>query len=465
MPELAPVYSTVLDAIGNTPMHEITRLDTGPCRLFLKLEDRNPGGSIKDRIGKSMIEAAERDGRLQPGDTIIEATAGNTGLALALVAAQKGYKLVIVVPDKMAQEKIFHLKAMGAEVRLTRSDVGKGHAEYYQDMAERLSRENGWFYANQFANPANPDAHETTTGPEILAQITAAGTWPDAVVCGVGSGGTITGLARYFAHASPETEMVLADPEGSILAHYVETGEVTNEVGSWTVEGIGEDFLPPVLDLERVRRAYSISDREAFAVAREVLNKEGILGGSSSGTMIAAALRWAREQTSAKTVVTFVCDSGNKYLSKMYNDFWMIDNGYLETPHRGDLTDLIARKHAERQTVTVKPTTPLAQAYRQMKLYDISQLPVLDGDTLVGLLDEEDLLVHVYRGGGFEGSVADVMTRDVRVVDAGQELTSVLAILERGMVAPVVKDGRFQGLITKIDVLNHLRLHPEKSST
>jgi cystathionine beta-synthase len=259
--------------------------------------------------------------------------------------------------------------------------------------------------------------------------------------------------------------MVLADPEGSILAHYVETGEITNEVGSWTVEGIGEDFLPPVLDLGRVRRAYSVSDREAFAVAREVLNKEGILGGSSSGTLIAAALRWAREQTSPKTVVTFVCDSGNKYLSKMYNDFWMIDNGYLETPHRGDLTDLIARKHAERQTVTVKPTTTLAQAYRQMKLYDISQLPVLDGDTLVGLLDEEDLLVHVYRSGGFEGSVADVMTRNVRVVDAGQELTSVLAILERGMVAPVVKDGRFQGLITKIDVLNHLRLHPEKSST
>jgi cystathionine beta-synthase len=256
--------------------------------------------------------------------------------------------------------------------------------------------------------------------------------------------------------------LVLAYPEGSILARYFETGEICDEVGSWTVEGIGEDFLPPVLDLGRVRRAYSIPDREAFSTAREVLQKEGILAGSSSGTLIAAALRWARAQTSPKTVATFVCDSGNKYLSKMYNDFWMIDNGYLETPHRGDLTDLIARKHVERQTVTVKPATTLAQAYRQMKLYDISQLPVLDGDTLVGLLDEEDLLVHVYRKGGFEGTVADVMTRDLRVVDAGQELTSVLAILERGMVAPVVRNGRFQGLITKIDVLNHLRLHPGK---
>jgi cystathionine beta-synthase len=460
MADQAPVYTTVLEAIGNTPMHEVTRMDTGPCRLFLKLEDRNPGGSIKDRIGKSMIEAAEADGRLRPGGTIIEATAGNTGLALALVAAQKGYKLVIVVPDKMAQEKIFHLKAMGADVRTTRSDVGKGHDEYYQDIAERLAAENGWFYANQFANPANPLAHETTTGPEILAQMRAAGTQVHAVVCGVGSGGTITGLARCFAEASPDTELVLADPEGSILAHYVETGEIPNEIGSWMVEGIGEDFLPPVLDLSRVRRSYTVSDREAFATAREVLQKEGILSGSSSGTLIAAALRWARSQGSPKSVVTFVCDSGNKYLSKMYNDFWMIDNGYLETPHRGDLTDLITRKHGERQTITVKPATPLGQAYKQMKLYDISQLPVLDGDSLVGLLDEEDLLVHVYRSGNFEGTVADVMTRDVTVVDAGRNLTEVLAILERGMVAPVVRNGRFQGLITKIDVLNHLRLHP-----
>ena len=271
MAKPAPVSSSILDAIGNTPMHEVTRLDTGLCRLFLKLEDRNPGGSIKDRIGKSMVEAAERDGRLKAGGTIVEATAGNTGLALALVAAQKGYRLVVVVPDKMAQEKIFQLKAMGAEVRLTRSDVGKGHPEYYQDMAERLARENGWFYANQFANPANPDIHESTTGPEILAQMAAAGTGLHAVVCGVGSGGTITGLSRCFAQRSPETEMILADPEGSILAHYVETGEISNKVGSWMVEGIGEDFLPPVLDLARVRRAYAIADREAFATARPVL--------------------------------------------------------------------------------------------------------------------------------------------------------------------------------------------------
>lgn len=455
----APVYHSALDAIGNTPMHEVTRIDTGPCRLFLKLENQNPGGSIKDRIGRSMIEAAEASDDLKPGGTIIEATAGNTGLGLALTAAQKGYRLVIVVPDKMAQEKIFHLRAMGAEVVNTRSDVGKGHPEYYQDMAERLAAENGYFYINQFANPANPLAHEQTTGPEITAQLASIGLEADFVVCGVGSGGTITGLSNHFARSRPETGMVLADPAGSILAHYVETGEISTDVGSWVVEGIGEDFLPPICDLSRVTHAYTVSDGDAMATARLLLEKEGILAGSSSGTLIAAALRHARAQTEPKTIVTFVCDSGNKYLSKMYNDFWMADNGFIDLPVKGDLRDLISRKHAEGHTISIKPTATLEQAYRQMKLFDISQLPVLDGDRIVGLLDEEDILRKVYeQDGRFEGMAEEVMTTDLNLVDASESLDSVLGILNRGMVAPIIHDGRFQGLVTKIDVLNHLRL-------
>jgi cystathionine beta-synthase len=459
----APVYRNVLEAIGDTPLHEVTRLDAGKCRLFLKLESQNPGGSIKDRIGRSMIAAAEAEGRIRPGDTIIEATAGNTGLGLALVARQRGYRLAIVVPDKMAQEKVFHLKAMGAEVHITRSDVGKGHPEYYQDMAERLARENGWFYVNQFANPANPLAHETTTGPEILAQVASLGLNVDAVVCGVGSGGTMTGLSRFFAKASPATEMVLADPEGSVLARYVATGKLPRDVGSWMVEGIGEDFLPPVLDLSRVKTAYTIPDREAFLTARELLQEEGILAGSSSGTLIAAALRHARAQTEPRTIVTFVCDSGNKYLSKMFNDFWMIDNGFIRPPERGDLRDLIARKFAEHQTVTIKPSTTIEQAYRQMKLYDISQLPVLDdGQNLVGILDEEDLLLHVYQRGRFEGVAGDIMARDLRTVGPDAPLERVLLLLTKGMVVPVVSERGFHGIITKIDVLNHMRLHATK---
>src|SRR3954467_5918566 len=318
-------------------------MDAGLCRVFLKLESQNPGGSIKDRIGRSMIEAAEADGRLQPGGTIIKATAGNTGLGLALIATLKGYKLILVVPDKMSREKIFHLKAMGAQVLLTRSDVGKGHPEDCQDMAQIIARDSGAFFVNQFGNPANPLAHETTTGPEIWRQMNHD---VDAIVCGVGSAGTITGLSRYFQKVSPQTELVLADPVGSVLADFVRTGTY-GEAGSWLVEGIGEDFIPPIADLSRVKRAYSIPDKEAFLTCRELLQKEGIMAGTSSGTMIAAALRYCREQPAPRRVVSFVCDSGNKYLSKVYNDYWMVDQGFLEREKFGDLRDLIARRHRE----------------------------------------------------------------------------------------------------------------------
>jgi len=455
----APVYHSVLDAIGNTPLHEVARIDTGPCRLFLKLENQNPAGSIKDRIGWSMIAAAERDGLLKPGGIIVEATAGNTGLGLAIVAGQKGYKLKLVVPDKMAQEKIFHLRALGAEVILTRSDVGKGHPEYYQDIAHQMCAENpDYFFANQFANPANPHAHETTTGPEIAAQLDTLGLKAEAIVCGVGSGGTLSGLWDYFSKTDAGTEMVLADPEGSVLAHYVETGEVSSDVGSWMVEGIGEDFLPPVLDLSGVKKAYTIPDAESFHTARELLAQEGLIAGSSSGTLIAAALKYCREQTEAKTVVSFVCDSGNKYLSKMYNDFWMYDNNFLEHDMKGDLRDLIARKYAEGNTVTVKPKTPIKQVYGLMKLYDISQIPVLSGDVLVGLIDEEDLLVRAQETGSFEGTANDIMTRDLVTTDASQDINTLLDTLKRGMTAIIMHNGRFQGLVTKLDVLNHIRL-------
>jgi len=442
--------------IGNTPLVEVTRLDAGPCRLFLKLESQNPGGSIKDRIGRSMIEAAEADGSLKPGGTIIEATAGNTGLGLALVAAQKGYRLVLVVPDKMAQEKLFHLRALGAEIFLTRSDVGKGHPAYYQDMAERLARENGWFYVNQFGNPANPKAHVETTGPEIWGQMQGR---VDAVVCGVGSGGTITGLSRFFAGVSPQTEMVLADPKGSILAHYVETHEVSSDVGSWVVEGIGEDFVPPIADLSRTRLAYTIDDKEALITARELLRLEGILAGSSTGVLLAAALRYCRAQTSEKHVVTFVCDSGNKYLSKQFNDYWMLEQGFIERPGRGDLGDLVSRRHEDRATVTLGSDDTLLLAQARMRLYDISQLPVLDAaGQVVGILDEEDLLFRVMESPErFRDPVSSAMTTRLDTIQASQPLTDLKPIFAKGHVAIVLDGARFLGLITRMDLLNHLR--------
>ncbi|GAA0584132.1 pyridoxal-phosphate dependent enzyme [Caenispirillum bisanense] len=444
-----------LDLIGNTPLVEITGLDTGVCRLFAKLENQNPGGSIKDRIGKSMIEAFERDGLLKPGGTLVEATAGNTGLGLAQVAARKGYRLVLVIPDKMSREKVQHLKALGVEVVMTRSDVEKGHPEYYQDKAEKLAAEiPGAVYVNQFGNPANPLAHETGTGPEIWEQMDHD---VDAIVCGVGSAGTITGLSRYFAGVSPKTTFVLADPKGSVLAEYTRSGTM-GKAGSWLVEGIGEDFLPPIADLSRVGAAYEISDKESFLAARELLAKEGILGGSSTGTLLAAALRYCREQTEPKRVVFFVCDSGNKYLSKMYNDHWMADHGFLDRPRSGDLRDLIARRHGVGDTVTLAPDDTLQVAYGRMKLYDVSQLPVTRGDEVVGILDESDLLLSVVGdGGAWKKPVGDVMTTKLETLPPTADVSDLLPIFDRDRVAIIVEDGRFLGLITRIDLLNHLR--------
>lgn len=452
-----PVYENVLEGVGKTPLIKVSNIKTGPCELFLKLEANNPGGSIKDRIGVTMIEAAEKQGKLKPGGTIIEATAGNTGLALALVAAQKGYKTIIVVPDKMAQEKIFHLKALGADVRLTRSDVGKGHPEYYQDMAERIAEETGAFFVNQFSNPANPEAHATTTGPEILGQMDGD---VDAVICGVGSAGTISGLSRYLAEKSPKTEIILADPAGSILADYINKGEIPNELGSWLVEGIGEDFIPDIADFSRCKKAFTITDKESFEAARDLLKKEGVLAGSSSGTLLAAALQYCREQKEKKRVVTFVCDRGDKYLSKMFNDYWMYDQGFLTRPPKGDLTDLISRRHAEHATITVKPDDTLMQAYGKMKLYDISQLPVLDeNDHVTGLLDEEDILFSVVRDRDkFQEPVKSAMTYRVETLEASEPMEELLPVFAKGHVAVVVKDGEFEGLITRTDLLNYLRL-------
>jgi cystathionine beta-synthase len=446
----------LLELIGNTPMVEAKRLDAGRSRLFLKLENQNPGGSIKDRIALTMIEAAERDGRLKPGGLIIEATAGNTGLGLALVAAQKGYRLLIVVPDKMSQEKIFHLRAMGAEVVLTRSDVHKGHPEYYQDRAAQLTRDTpGSFYVNQFANEANPLAHEQSTGPEIWEQMDHD---VDAVVCGVGTGGTLTGLSRYFARVAPHVEIVLADPQGSILRNYVETGEVSKDVGTWLVEGIGEDFIPPVCDLSRVKKAYSIPDAEAFVVCRDLLKKEGILAGTSSGTLIAAALRYCREQSEPKRVVSFVCDSGNKYLSKVYNDYWLLDQGFIQRPRYGDLRDLITRGMREHAVITVGADETVLAAYQRMKLYDISQLPVLEDGRIIGIVDEEDILHEVYDNPGhFRELVTEAMESELVTVPRDAPIEKLMEVFKRGMVAIVMDGDEFLGLITRSDLLNWLR--------
>jgi cystathionine beta-synthase len=350
----------------------------------------------------------------------------------------------------MSREKILHLKALGAEIVITRSDVEKGHPEYYQDLAAAIADRTGAFYVNQFENPANPLAHETGTGPEIVR---ALGGRLDAMVCGVGSGGTITGLTRCFARALPGCEMVLADPEGSILAGFVETGRI-GRAGSWVVEGIGEDFVPPIADLSRVSRAYTIPDRESLAAARDLLRREGILGGSSAGTLLAAALRHCRAQDRPRRVCTLVPDSGNKYLSKMYDDAWMSDQGLLERPPAGDLRDLISR----RAVVSVKPGDTLLVAYGRMKQHDVSQLPVLEDGAIVGILDESDLLQAATGGEErLREPVRAHMTPRVVTVAPSTAIPELRPLFAEGLVAVVVEDGRFLGLVTRMDVVNFLR--------
>jgi cystathionine beta-synthase len=459
IPGLPPAVGSALDLIGKTPLLEVKNLDTGLCRLFLKLESQNPGGSIKDRVALFMIRAAEADGRLKPGGVIIEATAGNTGLGLAQVATLKGYKLILVMPDKMSREKVLHLRAMGVDVRLTRSDVGKGHPEYYQDMAQTLAQSTGAFYVNQFENPANPEAHETMTAPEIWAQMEHD---VDAVVVGVGSGGTLTGIGRFMRKHSPKTQMVLADPVGSILCHYVETGELI-EAGSWTVEGIGEDFIPANAEMDLVSKAYSISDRDSTYTLRDLLKAEGILGGSSSGTLLAAALRYCREQTEPKRVVSIVCDTGSKYLTKAFNDFWVSAQGFTERDLHGDLRDLITKRYSEGGVITIGPEDTLLTAYNRMRAADISQLPVVVHGKLVGILDESDILSAVeggeeHRALKFKTPVQAAMTRKVKTLQANQPIDSLLRVFDRDEVAVVLDGEEFMGLITRVDLINHLRL-------
>ncbi len=452
---MAPIYTDILDMVGNTPMLELNRLDTGPCRLLAKLECLNPGNSIKDRIAISMINAAEQDGQLAPGGHIVEATAGNTGIALALVGTQRGYKVSVVVPDKMSEGKISHLRAMGAEVIMARSDVEKGHPDYYQDVAKRLADECGGFFINQFSNEANVKAHQETTAVEIWEQ---TGGEVDAVVCGVGSGGTISGLSNYLREQKSDIQIILADPTGSVLAPLINEGR-TVQPGPWLVEGIGEDFIPDILDLDGIDEAIHINDRDSFMAARELLKAHGVLAGSSTGTLLAASLDWCRRQTEPKTVVTFVCDNGAKYLDKMFNDFWMLDQGFINRPNHGNLRDLISRRHVRGEDWTVKPSLPLMQAFKLMRLYDVSQVAVVDDSaTVCGIIDESDVLLAVAEDtDAFNTPIAEVMTRKLQTVSPETDIHELLPIFNSDKVAIVIDGDKFLGLITRMDLINYLR--------
>ena len=444
------VKQTILEAIGHTPLVKLSRIgkDSGST-IYVKVEYVNPGGSIKDRIAVKMIEEAERQNLLLPGGTIIEATAGNTGVGLAMVAAIKGYKCIFVMPDKMSEDKVSLLRAYGAEVVITPTAVPPDSPESYNGVADRLSREiPGAYRPNQFANPFNPRAHYESTGPEIWDDLDGN---IDVFVAGMGTGGTISGTAAYLKEKNPSIVVVGADPEGSILS-----GDTPH---SFKVEGIGEDFIPKTFNRQVVDEMIRISDKDSFNTARRLAREEGILAGGSAGTALAAALKYAQRSTTPQNIVVLLPDTGRNYLTKIYSDRWMQENGFWESEVKASipLLSVASNKGVGPQLIFVASADKVHKAFELMHEYNISQIPVIDNNTCVGSLQEATLLKLVYDGIDITNQdVRAVMGKPLPIVDSTTEASEAYRILLSGASAVLVTHNTIpQTILTRIDLIDY----------
>ncbi len=444
------MHDTILQSVGHTPLVRLRRMAAEVAAIVaVKVESSNPGGSVKDRVGMAMIAEAERHGWLQPGGTIIEATAGNTGVGLAMVAAVKGYRCIFVLPDKMSREKVQLLKAYGAEVVITPTNVPPDSPESYNGVADRLAREiPGAWRPNQFTNLANPEIHYRTTGPEIWEQTEGKLT---VFVVGVGTGGTLSGVARYLKERNPDIKIIGADPEGSVLSG--------GSPKAWKVEGIGEDFVPKTFNSQFVDDWVRVSDAESFRMARELSRSEGILAGGSSGTNVAAALRYAQRLTADDFVVTMVCDTGRNYLSKFYDDSWLADNQLLwEEQPRQTVGDLM-RMRSPRPLQAINPDATVDAAITLMQSTGISQLPVLLDGKPVGSMQEVTLarLLHDNLDPGAV-KVGEIMARPLPALDLGVQLDEAYRLLLAGNPGVLATaGGQVVGIITRIDLVSYWR--------
>ncbi|MHB1005988.1 MAG: cystathionine beta-synthase [Chloroflexota bacterium] len=450
--------SSVLETIGRTPLVRLARVvdDVKPL-VLAKVEFFNPGGSVKDRVGLVMVEAAEREGLLHPGSTIVEATAGNTGVGLALAAAVKGYRCIFVMPDKMSDDKVNLLRAYGAEVVITPTNVPPDSPESYNGVADRLAREiPNAFRPNQFANQNNPRAHYETTGPEIWEDTEGK---VDVLVAGMGTGGTISGTGRYLKERKPGVVVVGADPEGSILSG--------DSPRSYKVEGIGEDFIPATFDRQVVDDFVRVSDAESFLTARRLAREEGLLVGGSAGTAVAAALKYAQRLDASKVVVVILPDTGRNYLSKLYSDRWMEANGYpLERKGAASVAQVLQSKAEPARLVAVSPDDSPLQAAEAMERHGISQIPVIDGERVVGSITEATLARLLVDGvERLPSRVGEVMGKPLPVVDADAELAEAYRLLLAGHPGLMVaRAGRPLGIITRIDLVHYWLRGAEKEA-
>jgi cystathionine beta-synthase len=450
-------YDNVLETIGWTPMIRLNSVSRGiRTPVYAKAEFMNPGGSLKDRVGPAIIEAAERDGSLKPGGTIVEGTSGNTGVGLALAAAIKGYRCVFTISDKFSQEKVRLLKAYGAEVIVTPAAVPPDHPDNYVMMAKRIAAETpNAIYANQFYNQANPEAHYRTTGPEVWEQTEGRVTH---YVSAAGTGGNLTGVGRYLKERKPGVRIIGGDPVGSILRHYAETGEKP-ETSPYKVEGIGQDKIPGTLDMSVVDEWRSVDDRTSLTMARRLTREEGLFVGGSSGLLAHVALEIAREVDDPDACVVFIlCDTGERYLSKVYSDEWMRENQMLE-PARVSAGDVVRGKSvgALPSLVSVAPETSVRQALSFITQHDISQVPVISEGDCVGHLFEATLMGKVLENTAvLDKSVQHLMDPPLPVVDNHVELTAITRLLSKNPAVLVRRDGLLAGIVTRRDILRYV---------